>query len=224
MIEDLRERVAALSAMEAQLEACLVDVRRAGDRAVAELAAAAKLDMGMRPLGAVPPPNGFILRNIPLEEVRDAVVRLAFFSLAELAAELGCSAAKARVELERVMHLLRPAGHLGQRQLWEYVPPDGPGTAFLVQQRTRVVEPEIEVAKRMAGPQVTQSLLSSISDKEIKRVVRKALDDGWALCNVGGKHPLALVKPGRRDIGISSSPTNSDHAARAIARQVRAAA
>lgn len=219
-LEDLRDHVAELEAMDRRLQACLADVRVAHERAVTELTQAARADIDLRPIGAIEgAPQGFIKRPLALEQVRDAVVTLKHFTIGELAAELGCSHARARRELDRVMHLVKPDGRLGQRQLWAYVPPAGPGKAFEAQQRLRVADEPPPVA----GQDIKQSILSMVSDKEIKKVVREALADGWELVRVGGKHPLALVKPGHKQVGISSSPTNSDHAARAIRRQLRAA-
>lgn len=225
MIDELRERVAACSEMEARLQELLDEVRAAGAAALEELTAAAKADMNLRPLGATGgPPAGFRHGHISLEMVRDAVVKLRHFVIGELAAELGCSTARARRELDRVTDLVRPAGNFGQRQIWAYIPPEGPGAAFEQQQKLRVADPEVDVARVQATSQnIAQTNLPMISDKEIKKVVRKALDDGWRLVHVGGKHPLALVKDGCEPITLSSTPRNSGDAARAIARALRAA-
>lgn len=219
-VQALRDRVAELAAMERRLQACLDDVRAAGEQAMADLAGAAAGDMALRPLGAAGgKPQGFHHRPLRLETVRDAVVTLKRFTIGELAAELGCSNARARRELDRVMQLVKPDGGIGKRQIWAYVPPDGPGAAFTQQQKLRVPEPTVS---RTPGGEVRQSIISMVSDKEIKAVVREALRDGWELVHTGGRHHLALVKGGRT-VGLPSTPTNSGNTARALRRELNAA-
>lgn len=227
MLEQLREHLVELQGMELRLQACLADVRAAHERTTAELAEASRIDLQTRPLGAVPPSNGYVTRNIPLEEVRDAVVRLGShgcFTVGELKAELGCSTAKARVELGRVMHLVKLDGSLGGRQLYTYSPPDGPGAAFEAQRRLRKVDVGDQAAA-MVG-EVRQSLIDMVKDKELKKAVREAVEAGWELVHTGARtgHPLRLVHNGCRPITVVSSPRDSDRAAYAIRRQVKQAA
>lgn len=219
-LQALRERVAELHDMQTRLQSCLGDVGLALELTEAELAEAAKADLAMRPLGARGRSDGHVLRTISLEEVRDAVVKLGTFTIGELAAELGCSTAKARRELERVKHLVNPAGRLGSRQMWAYCVPDGPGAAFEAQQRLKTVQPGDLAAP---GADIKQSILSMVADKEIRAVVREALADGWELVHAGGKHPMRLVRDDCRPITLSSTPRNPGNAARAIRRQLRQA-
>lgn len=222
-LEELRDRVLELEAMERRLQDCLGDVRQHRIIAAANLEEAARNHMRLRPIGERPgKTEGFVHGSISNEQLRDAVVKLQKFTASELGAELGCSTARARRELERVMHIVRPDGSWAGRQMWAYVAPDGPGEAFKAQQRLRVVEPSLTPGGSGGAGDVKQSILSMISDKEIKKAVRDALADGWELAHVGGKHPLALVKDGHRDVTIASSPKNSGDAAKAIRRQVRA--
>lgn len=217
-LEELRERVLELAAMERRLQECLDDVRQARTVATANLQEASRNDIRLRPVGERPgAPRGNVHRSISDEQLRDAIVKLGTFTASELGAELGCSTARARIELKRAMHIVKPDGSWAGRQMWAYVAPEGPGAAFEAQQRLKPVEQQVA----RGGGEIKQSILSMVSHKEIKEVVREALKDGWELVHVGGKHPLALVKSGRR-VGIASTPTNPGHAAKAIRRQLRA--
>lgn len=218
VLNELRDRVAQLRALEERLQACLAEVQAAGHDAVAQLQQAAREDLQLRPLSAVPGrPEGFEHRHISLEEVRDAVVKLRHFTASELAAELGCSNARARRELDRMMDKVKADGRVGGRQMWAYVPPDGPGAAFEAQQRLRSVQDDDD---RSPAVQVSGGLLSMVTPKELREVAREAIRDGWKLVNSGGKHPMRLEKDGKV-VGLASTPTNAGSAARAIRRQLR---
>lgn len=218
-LEELRERDVRLAGVERHLQACIEHVCQAREATRQQITAVAQEDIRLRRLGAEGVTNGFHVRNnIPLEEVRDAVVELGVFTLSDLANKLGCSRAKAKVELNRVMKLVKPAGKFGHQQMYEYCAPEGPGAAFEAQQRLRVVEDD----SRTPGPQdIKQSILSSVQDKEIREAVREAISRGWELVNAGGRHPLRLVRDDCRPITIVSTPRSSGNAARAIRRQVR---
>lgn len=218
-LQELRDRQARLVSVERRLVTCTETVRKARELTERQLADAARGDIRLRPLGAAGAAPGAKRTGIPVEEVRDAVVNLGEFTLPELACRLGCTNAQAKVQLQRVMHLVNLAGKVGSKQMYAYCAPEGPGEAFKAQQRLRVVEGSDTPA---SGPHdIKQSIVSMVQDKELRKAVREAISQGWELVHAGGKHPMRLVRDDCRPITIVSTPRSSGNAARAVRRAVR---
>lgn len=158
---------------------------------------------------------------------RRAVRQLGTFTVSELAAELSVSNATATKHLKAMAAagLVKAAGRVLGKPLYEYIRPTDAGEAYEQQQerRLRIVEdpPEevttVIVAERGLG--VAQSLLSSIATKEIREVAREAISKGWTLENIGGKHIMALRKDGRI-IRLVSSPRNAGDAAQQLRQRL----
>lgn len=221
-LQDLRDRHGDLLSAERRLTTCLERIRREREELEPQIAQAARDDLRLRPLASVNVPAPTVRKtpgHYELEDVRDAVVRLGEFTLGELATELGCDRRKAQRELDRVKHLVDAAGKLGRDPMFAYRPPDGPGEAFKAQQRLRPSE-RYDVVERDSD--IKQSVISMISDKEIKEAVRDAIGQGWTLIHTGrGKHPMRLIRNGEVPITIASTPRSSGNAAKAIRRRLR---
>jgi hypothetical protein len=223
-VDDLRDRCVELAAVEAQLEEALEDVRQAQVIARAQLHKRAREDMDRRPLGVVAErerraPAAPAPAPIASEDVRDAIVKFGRFVLDELAAELGCSTRQAAKELAKFSHLVTQRGRIAGKKAWEYVAPDGPGEAFLAQQRLAPpVSRELPVIRD--NQDIAQSLIGMVTPKQLREVAREAIAAGWTLKHGSGKHPMRLVREGRAPVGLASTPTNPDGAAKAVRRKL----
>lgn len=219
-LQDLRDRHGDLLSAERRLTECLQKVQRQREALESQIAQAGRDDLRLRPLASVA-----TVARVPSqrhryspEELRDAVVKLGEFTASELAAELGCTKRQAEDQLQRVTHLAKPAGKLGRQPMYAYRAPEGPGRAFEAQQRLRAAD-VLDVEREH---DIKQSVISMISDKEIKEAVREAIGQGWTLLHTGrGKHPLRLVRNGETPIPLASTPRSSGNAAKAIRRRLR---
>jgi hypothetical protein len=157
------------------------------------------------------------------------VRELGTFTVSELAAELGCSKPVAAKRLNAMMTvvppMIRPAGRALGKPIFEYLRPHDEGLAFANQQRMRERTTPEQHAVAMAPPlvernqEVKNSLVESISAKEIRAVVREAIDAGWKLEVGSGKHRLRLVNGGKR-VTVVSTPRNPSNAANNLRQQV----
>lgn len=223
-----RDRVRALGEVIPRLQRALALACEAHELAKTELLEAAREDMELRPLGEPARRQRSAQAHVTPEAVRDAVVRLGSFVASELAAELGCStkAAHGWLRHEHIAKLVRPDGLFGRVQAFAYVEPEGPGGAFEVQQghAPRGVAEVADLAERR-GLNVAQSRLGMIADKELRKVVGKALAMGWEIRHrPGAQHPVSLVHPNAdRPIPVWSTPANSENAAATLWRRIKKA-
>lgn len=239
-VDELRERVDAMRRSEAdiveQITAHLEQVaslqqlqaqtRAARECVEAELVHAARGSMELESLASrqIQRRTRRTPRQVSQESARDVIVRLARFTDEQLAEMLGCTVAQAQRHRERLSHLVRVADDSGERVVYEYAPPAGAGTAFEAQRRLRVVDTiEAQADLAMAGDgQANRSMLSSVKDKEIRKVVVWAVREGWRLTDRGGGgHAMSLERDGYQPITLVSSPRNSEAAADQLRRKVQ---
>lgn len=227
-MEAQRGRVQVLGAVIPRLRRTLALACEAHELAKAELIEAARDDMELRSLGELPGRPTRPASHVSTEDVRDAVVRLGWFVASELAAELGCStkAAHNYLKHEDIAKLVRREGMFGNVQAFSYVEPEGPGEAFQ-RERGRLPQGTAEVADlaERRGASVVQSRLGMIADKELRKVVSRALAMGWEIRHrPGAQHPISLVHPeADRPIPVWSTPANSQNAAAELWRRIKKA-
>jgi hypothetical protein len=158
---------------------------------------------------------------VPETAWRAAVRKLNMFTVSELAAELRCSKVTAKKHLDTMAAmdppLVRPAGRYGRMPMYAYIKPDDAGERFKAQRERRLVltaerDVDVEVVAER-GAQAPRSLVDSVPDKEIQKVCRWAIAQGWRLQQTGGEHIFKLVKPGMRPVTVPSTPRNSGAAA-----------
>lgn len=159
---------------------------------------------------------------VPEAAWRSTVRRLGWFTVGELASELGCSkgTAKRRLDILAALDppLVAPAGRLGRDPMFKYIKPDDAGERFHRQQERRFshAAPEDEVIVDTDVDRTgmaSRSLLDSIRDKEVRKACQWAIGQGWRLEQSGGEHPFRLVRSGKRSVAVPSSPRSSQAAA-----------
>jgi hypothetical protein len=161
---------------------------------------------------AAPPPK-------PKQEtvVREAILKLGSATVDELAGVLKIKPREAEEHLarEEAAGVIRFTGRKFQRSpVWEYTPPTEAGAAFEVQQSQREADPVV-YADPVAF--VGQSYLGSLP-KDVRKVAREALKNGWAL-SPGGSGHYQLTK-GDRMITVSATPNDQSAEARALRRRL----
>lgn len=164
---------------------------------------------------------------VPETAWRSTVRRLGWFTVGELAAALGCSKGTAKRHLDELAALdpplVKPHGRLGRDPMYQYIKPSSAGEGFERQRQQRFARaaPEAEVVLLSErNGEVRQSRIDSISDKEIQKVCRRAIADGWALEQTGGEHIFRLVKKGMRPVTVPSTPRNSQAAADMMSKKL----
>lgn len=124
---DLRAERDMLMANERTLEGRLREIQAERKDVERKLAQSARNDLRLRPLASVTRTRQerSTSQRIPLERTRDAVCALGRFALSELAAELGCSGARARRELQHpeIAGLVKEVGRLGRTTIYEATDP-----------------------------------------------------------------------------------------------------
>lgn len=242
----LREHHAALSAADTRLQALAGVIRGIGPASAAvtdvcaltktDLLEAAAADMRLVSLEHLTPePNGYVARFRRIEELRDAAVKLKHFTASEYAAVLRCTTARATQELIRLDRehpgMVVKDGYCRGARMYRYVPPTAPGAAFDAQQRELKQQRENggggagprvgDMARAAGGTGIQQSMLRSIRDKEVRKVAREALDNGWELVQRSGAHPMRLVRRGRDPVPLHTSPRNSGNAAKVLRDELK---
>lgn len=234
VIEELRDRQSELADAErriAELATIIVPVASrwatlegilasARQDARDELNAAARADMELsRPVVRRRAPRAPTRTPSP-EETRDAVVMLDRFVASELAARLRCTTRDALAALAGLEEEVPGIVRHERRGMIQYQPPTTAGAAFEHQDRNGSVDPSVgDLA--LAGTGQASAVIGRGLAKEIREVVREAKAHGWNLVQTGGDHPFRLVKAGRRDIPLESSPREPRHAANKLRQKIR---
>lgn len=154
-----------------------------------------------------------------------AVRKLGSFTLPELISALrSVPSSRVRLHVKRLLDdgTIEPAGKVMGKAMYEFKAPTDAGSAFERQQeRRKLEESELVEFVRSGGRAVpgTGNTLSQISDAEVRKAVRDAIADGWALEKIGGTH--FRLSRGKRHVTVPSTPRNSDGAARTIRHHTR---
>jgi bacterioferritin-associated ferredoxin len=160
-------------------------------------------------------------RGVAEHSFRRAVRELGTFTPSELAAELGCSKQSAKKHIDELVEaeIIKPAGRLAGKPMFEYVKPTEAGEAFDAQQHRPTIKlptPEQVQAREVARARphdIRQSRISGVRDKEIRKVVREAQALGWELQQHGRTgHVFRLVRD-TDSVSLPSTPRDSDAAA-----------
>lgn len=201
-----------------QLVTEIIDGERATVRD--ELNQAAAAELRLVPLGQVDgPPDGYVAKYIPVGEIDEACAKLGRFAASELAAVLRCTTSRAIQHMKRLPDgRVVARGHWGGSKMYDYIPPTAP-TPILPVPRVAVGD----LARAGSAVLVRQSMVRSIADKELRKVVLEAIADGWEIVQSGGEHPMRLVREGNRFIPVASTPRNSGNAANDLRRKLRRA-
>lgn len=225
-LADAGHRIAELATIIVPLErrretlADLLGAAQADCRA--ELDAAARADMELvRPRRPRRAATAKPSRAISLEATRDAVVSLDRFVGSELAARLRCPMRDAMAALARLEEELPGIVRRERRGMIQYQPPTTAGAAFELQGRSNGSAAPGVGDLALAGVGQASSVVGRGLAKEIREVVREAKTQGWELVQTGGDHPFRLVKAGRRDIPLESSPRDPRHAANHLRQKLR---
>lgn len=163
-------------------------------------------------------------RVVPQESWRRTVRELGTFTVSELATELAVSQATAKKRIDELKEagIVRDAGRLGGKHLYEYAKPEEAGAEYEAQRRLRVVAPppEVAVVAQVArGQEVRQSRIGSVPDKMMREVAREAIGAGWTLSSGGGKHAFRLVRE-TESVTLPTSPRNPGSAADDLRRRL----
>lgn len=224
-LADAGHRIAELATIIVPLErrretlADLLGAAQAECRAELEVAARADMELvRQRPRRAAATKPS---RAISLEETRDAVVSLDRFVGSELAARLRCPTRDALAALARLEEELPGIVRRERRGMIQYQPPTTAGAAFELQGRSNGSAAPGVGDLALAGVGQASSVVGRGLAKEIREVVREAKTQGWKLVQTGGDHPFRLVKVGRRDIPLESSPREPRHAANKLRQKLR---
>lgn len=153
-------------------------------------------------------------KGLPEEKWRAAVRQLNAFTVGELATELEVPKPTAKRHLDAMVDegLVRPAGRFGKSPMYEYIKPPDAGESFEAQQRLRVVHDEA------LPPVRSQEVVGTGSNgdlkalpKEVRDVVKEAMQDGWSFGRVGNNH-FMLRKDGMK-VRVAGTPRSAgDHA------------
>lgn len=229
---DLPTTVPELRQLCGDLAARKHEIEEQYEAARAALDAAARQDMSGRRIGQRPTRTRRRSPHIPLERVRDAVVKLArggddgTFTLDELGAELDLTPPQARKQLhrEKICDIVEVTGaKVCGKVVLRYLPVLDPGEAFKAQQRLRPHESERVTVERLASnvTEIRQSMIAGVTPKEIREVAREAMKrGGWELVKSGtGDHPFHLEGYGEI-VGLPGSPRNRGRAAADIRRRL----
>lgn len=169
-----------------------------------------------------PKPTAAVARAVNPDAVRAGVLRFRQGTVAELAAYLRLTPAQVQQALEAEVKagvICFPGQSFGRSPVWEYVPPEDPGQAFLNQQQQRTERAEAPVysdAIENVGGAYLQAL-----PKDVRKVAREAIKAGWDLTPGGSGH-YQLSRDDRM-ISISSTPANASAEARALRRRLNGA-
>jgi hypothetical protein len=211
-LDELREHQLALREMESRLLACLVDVQGAIKRTEGDIEQASRSELALRSLDARRPKAQQRTRPgfIEVADLRAAAARLGRFVAAELGAELGCSTARAREQLQRITDVVTRDGFVAGQPRYRYVGEPEPTTASVG---------DLAVRRRLV---VSQPRVDMVACKDLRPIVTQALADGWRLVHhKGARHPLRLCRE-ERQIILPSTPRNPSAAARRLRRQLAA--
>jgi hypothetical protein len=214
-LDELRDHQIELRAMESRLLACLVDVRGAIERTEEEIEQASRAELRLRSLDERRKPRhkARLQPIVALEDLRAAAARLQRFVASELAAELGCSPARARQQLARITDVVQRDGIVNGQPRYRYV-------GATAEPQTTVTVGDLAVRRR---EEVRQPMLSMVACKDLRPVVSDALNDGWRLVlHKGARHHLRLEREGRKPIGLPTTPRNPSVAAKRLRRQLAA--
>jgi Mn-dependent DtxR family transcriptional regulator len=155
------------------------------------------------------------------EAIRDAIVDMGTFTKRELAARLGVKPPTAQRYIEEWLEdgRLGVEGKWGKERVYGYVPPAGPGKAFEVQQKLRLVEgPTRTYGGPVAGTGKKGQLYEQVADPSVRAAVREAMGEGYTLERKGDGH-FTLVR-GVSRITVPSTPLSGDGAAKRIRAQM----
>jgi hypothetical protein len=163
----------------------------------------------------------------PSEEAwRAAVRRLGIFTVSEVAAELGVTSATAKRHMDMMAEadppIVKPDGRLGKAPMYSYIKPTEAGAAFDIQKLRAVEVAEIVATSRPSSapvPGTGSHPADVIAAAAVRRVVKKAIANGWRLQAKGDGH--YSLRKGSAEVGVAGTPKNPTGAAAVIERMMR---
>lgn len=175
-----------------------------------------------------PGSESFGERGVGETVFRAALRGLGSFSAAELAAEVGCSKAKARAKIKEYEQsgVVIADGKLGVTPTFKYIKPTDTGNAFKNQQdKPLKLAPELAVVDREADPMKmpdgviagTGNTLISAMNGDTKKAVKAAVVDGWTLLEAGSGH--FYLSKGYERVRVSKTPQNDSTHAQRVRRE-----
>lgn len=162
------------------------------------------------------------LTDVSAGSVRDVVMQFrGGFTDSELASHLDVPVASVKKHVKDMLEsgMIRDTGErFNRKAIYEFAEPEGPGAAFEAQQR---LTPEPEVAPRGDFQEVKLTRVPSGVHKDLVRVVKEAMADGWR-CEPAGAGHYQLIR-GKQKVQFAGTPRNPGNEATHLKQGIRRA-